>query len=217
MIRNFLLTFVLGGCVVAVPAYAIEDSGPTETRQWNWSLSVGVTNWGGLEDLESVTGGQFDSYGFSLELAGHKNVARWGSADVLLGADLGLFTTDGDIAGTFQSYTQRGLYLTPSVKFRFGERTKRYLNLEAGAGWYKVDFAELDCDTGGSLCAELRDPFDSDTLGMYVGVSAGFSSWFITGLRIHYADFGSVQGINSISGDLKGPFYVFSLGATFGD
>jgi hypothetical protein len=194
-----------------VPVYAADDA-----RRWNWSILLGLASWSGLANLESASGGSFDSLGFALELAGHKNVARWGSADILVGADLGLFTTDSDIRGFSEEYTQRGLYLTPSVKFRFGERSKRYMNLEAGLGWYNTDFAELDCDTGGYVCVELVAPFDSDTVGGYVGISGGFGRWLVAGLRVHYADFGPVTGIGSLAGDLKGPFYIFSLGAAFG-
>jgi hypothetical protein len=102
--------------------------------------------WSGLRDLEPAVGGGFESLGFIVELAGHKHVARWGSADVLIGVDFGFSATQSDIPGITEDFTQRGLYLTPSMKFRFGERSRRYLNLEAGLGWYQVDFAELICD-----------------------------------------------------------------------
>lgn len=208
------LIAALGLCVAVVPVFADEivDDG----ARWNWTATMGLATWSDLGDIESSSGGQFDSGGFALELAGHRKVARWGSADVLLGADLGLFTTDSNIAGISQELTQRGLYLTPSVKLRYGERSRRYLNLEAGVGWYETDFAELDCDSGGSLCVELRDPFNSDTVGAYVGISGGFGRWFIAGLKVHYADFGSVTGVGSLTGELKGPIYIFSLGAAFG-
>jgi hypothetical protein len=154
-----------------------------------------------------------------VELAGHKHVARWGSADVLVGADFGFFATQSDIPGITEDFTQRGLYLTPSMKFRFGERSKRYLNLEAGLGWYQVDFAELICDEdvfNNIVCVEIAEPFDEDTLGGYLGISGGFGGGFIMGLKVHFADFGKVTGLGPDTGDLKGPIYILSLGGAFG-
>jgi hypothetical protein len=198
-----------------VPVYADEISESEDVGRWTWGATLGVANWDDLSNLQSATGEQFDSVGFALELAGHKNVGRWGSADVLVGFDLGFFTTDSDVLGVWEQFTQRGLYLTPSVKLRFGERARRYWNLEAGVGWYNTDFAELDCDSG-YFCAELAAPFDSDAAGGYLGISGGFGRWFIAGLKVHYADFGPVTGIRSLSGELKGPIYIFSLGGAFG-
>jgi hypothetical protein len=198
-----------------VPAYADEVPESEDFGRWNWSASIGAASWSDLSDLQITGAGQFDSMGFALELAAHKHITRWGSADVLAGVDLGLFTTDSDVPGLLEQLTQRGLYLTPSVKLRFGERARRYWNLEAGAGWYNTDFAELDCD-GGSICAELRAPFNSDAVGGYLGLSGGFGRWFIAGLKVHYADFGPVRGVGTVSGDLKGPIYIFSLGGAFG-
>ncbi len=133
---------------------------------------------------------------------------------MLAGVDFGLFATESDIAGISDDFTQRGLYLTPSVKFRFGQRDKRYLNLEAGAGWYKVDMAELDCSV--IPCAEILEPFDKDTFGGYIGVSGGFGRWFVLGLKVHFADFGEVTGFGTAVGSLEGPFYILSAGGAFG-
>jgi hypothetical protein len=189
---------VIGLFLATAPAQGNEESIPSRIGTWNWSFTIGVSSWASLTDLESVSGESFDSYGFALELAGHKTVTRRGPADVLVGAALRLFTTDGDIAGIS------------------GERGKKYLNLEAGFGWYNADFAELDCETG-SYCVELRSPYDSSAFGAYVGLSGGMGRRMIAGLKVHFADFGSVKGVSSISGDLEGPIYIFSLGAVFGD
>lgn len=215
--RSANLILLTIGLVLAVfQAHAADEAEPGEGEPWNWSFMVGAATWSDLANLQSASGGQFNSLGFALELAGHKKVSQWGSAEVLLGADFGLFTTASDVAGLSEEFTQRGLYLTPSIKLRYGERSRRYLNLEAGLGWYGTDFAELACDSGGSLCTELRDPFDSNTVGGYVGISGGFGRWFVAGLKVHYADFGPVTGISSLTGELKGPIYIFSLGAVFG-
>jgi hypothetical protein len=157
--------------------------------------------------------------GFIVELAGHKHVTRWGSADVLIGVDFGISATQSDIPGNTEDFTQRGLYLTPSIKFRFGERSRRYLNMEAGLGWYQVDIAELICDEdifNNTVCIEIAEPYDEDALGGYLGISGGFGGGFIMGLKVHFADFGKVTGLGPDTGDLKGPIYIFSLGGAFG-
>ena len=175
--------------------------------------------WSDLKDLEPAAGGGFDSLGFIVELAGHKHVTRWGSADVLIGADLGIFATQSNIPGITENFTQRGFYLTPSIKFRLGERGRRYLNLEAGLGWYQVDFAELICEDdnfNNIVCIEIAEPYDEDTLGGYLGISGGFGGGFIMGLKVHFADFGEVTGLGLDTGQLKGPIYILSLGAPSG-
>ena len=202
--------------LVVSPAYAEEGDGSVGSRKWIYSVTLGSAEWQDLADIQSVRGGSFDSRGFALELAMHKPLWRWGSADVLLGVDLGIITTDGDIPGVFENLTQRSGYLTPSMKFRFGEYGRKYFSIEAGIGSYQTDFAELECDGSSSICIELNDPFNANAVGDYVGVTAGLGKWFTTGLKVHFADFGSVRNISGVSGSLGGPIYVLSVGGTFG-
>ncbi len=210
------VTSLMSVLLMATPAHANEGDVSTNSGHWNYSVTLGVTAWPDLAEINSFAGGSFDSNGFAIELAAHKALWRWGSADVLLGVDLGMITTDGDIAGFSQDLTQRSGYLTPSLKFRFGEYGRRYFNLETGLGYYEMDFAELDCGGNNSICVELDDPFNSNALGGYVGIAAGFGRWFTTGLKVHYADFGSVRNVSGVSGKLGGPIYVLSVGGTFG-
>ncbi len=199
--------------------YAADEAEPYAPGHWGGTATVGLMIWSGLRDLEPAAGGGFDSLGFIVELAGHKHVARWGPTDVLVGADLGISATQSDIPGITEDFTQRGLYLTPSMKFRFGERSRRYLNLEAGLGLYQVDFAELTCNDdnfNNIVCIEIAEPFDENTLGGYLGISGGFAGGFIMGLKVHFADFGKVTGPDPDTGALKGPIYIFSLGFAFG-
>lgn len=193
-----------------------EDATASHTGKWHYSASIGVANWPALTDVQSTSGGGFDSSGYAIELGAHKAMWQIGSADVLLGLDLGLFANDGDISGTLEELTQRGLYLTPSVKFRFGEFGHKYVDVETGIGYYETDFAELNCDVDGALCFELDDPYNSSAVGGYLGVTAGFGHWFTTGLKVHFADFGSVGNVPGVSGSLSGPIYVLSIGGTFG-
>ncbi len=217
--RHWLTGAMLGLILLVISVYAADEPVPNTPGHWSGTATFGLMAWSGLRDLEPAAGGSFDSVGFVVELAGHKHVARRGSADVLIGVDFGFSATQSDIPGITEDLTQRGLYLTPSIKFRFGDRSKRYLNLEAGLGWYQTDFTELHCDDdifNNNVCIEIAEPYDADTLGGYLGITGGFGRGFIMGLKVHFADFGQVTGLGPNTGDLKGPIYIFSLGGAFG-
>jgi len=210
---------IVGLILPVIAICAADESASQAPGHWSGTATFGLITWSDLKDLEPDAGGGFDSLGFIVELAGHKHVARWGSADVLIGVDFGISATQSDIPGNTEDFTQRGLYLTPSIKFRFGERSRRYLNMEAGLGWYQVDIAELICDEdtfNNIVCIEIAEPYDEDALGGYLGISGGFGGGFIMGLKVHFADFGKVTGLGPDTGDLKGPIYIFSLGGAFG-
>ena len=210
---------IVGLTLPVISIYAADESIPNDPGHWGGTATFGLMTWSDLRDLEPAAGGSFDSLGFAVEFAGHKHVAHWGHADVLIGVDFSVYATQSNIPGIAEDFTQRGLYFTPSMKFRFGERSRRYLNLEAGLGWYQVDFAELICDEdnfNNIVCIELAEPFEKDTLGGYLGISGGFGGGFIMGLKMHFANFGKVTGLGPDTGDLKGPIYIFSLGGAFG-
>ncbi len=210
---------IVGLILPVIAICAADESASHAPGHWSGTATFGLITWSDLKDLEPDAGGGFDSLGFIVELAGHKHLTRWGSADVLIGVDLGISATQSNIPGNTEDFTQRGVYLTPSIKFRFGERGRRYLNLEAGLGWYQVDIAELICDEdifNNNVCIEIAEPYNEDALGGYLGISGGFGGGFIMGLKVHFADFGKVTGLGPDTGDLKGPIYIFSLGGAFG-
>ena len=220
-LHKHTITAIIAGFIMPVIAtYAAEESVPSAQGRWSGTVTAGLMNWSDLKHLQPAAGGGFDSFGFVVELAGHKHVGRWGRADVLVGADFGIFATQSDVPGITEDLTQRGLYLTPSIKLRLGERSRRYLNLEAGLGWYQVDIAELICsddNINNTVCIEIAEPYDEDTLGGYLGITGGFGGGFIMGLKVHFADFGKVTGLGPDTGGLKGPIYIFSLGGAIGD
>jgi hypothetical protein len=211
---------MVGLILPVISVYAADEPAPNGPGHWSGTVTVGLMTWSDLKDLTPAAGGGFDSLGFVVELAGHKRVSRWGSADVLIGVDFGFSATQSDIPGISEDFTQRGLYLTPSMQIRYGKRSGRYLNLEAGLGWYQVDFAELHCDEdnfNNIVCIEITEPYDENSLGGYLGITGGFRGGFIMGLKVHFADFGKVTGLGPDTGDLKGPIYILSLGGAFGD
>ena len=186
---------------------------------WEWAFGLGVTSWSDLGDVQSSLGGSFDDVGFALDMSVHRRIEA-GDATLLLGADLGFFSTDSGIPGIFEDLVQRGVYLTPSVRLRFGESARGHLDLEAGAGWYNTDFAEVDCENqgtiiGGPVCTDINEPFDANAFGSYIGVRGGFNKYFTAGLRVHFADFGEVTGLPTVSGDLGGPVVTLMFGARF--
>jgi len=211
--KTWLRWIILGLILPASTIYAADESAPNVPGNWSASFTVGLMTWSDLKNLQPAAGGAFNSLGIVMEFAGHKHVARWGSADVLIGVDLGIISTESDIPGITEDLTQGGLYLTPSIKFRFGERSRRYLNLEAGLGWYQVDFTEWSFCV---YCGPVSEPYDEDTLGGYLGITRGFGDGLIIGLKAHFADFGQVTGLGPGTGDLSGPIYIFSLGGAFG-
>ncbi len=219
LIKHWITGAIVGLALPVNSVCAADESLPDAPGHWGGTATFGLVTWSDLKDLEPAAGGGFDSLGFIVEIAGHKHVGRWGRADVLIGADFGIFATQSDIPGMTEDLTQRGLYLTPSIKFRLGERSRRYLNLEAGLGWYQVDIAELFCSDdifNNNVCIEIAEPYDEDTLGGYLGITGGFGGGFIIGLKVHFADFGKVTGLGPNTGDLKRPIYIFSLGGAFG-
>ena len=214
---RFRLLIGLTLCWVAGAAHAQEVE--KLKSPWEWAFALGASSWGDLGDVQSSQGGDFDQYGLALDMSVHR-VVDVGDGTLLLGVDLGFFSTDSRIPGIFEDLVQRGIYLTPSMRLRFGESGRGHFDLEAGAGWYNTDFAEVDCDgynpaLGGPVCTDINEPFDSNAFGGYVGIRAGFNKYFTAGFRTHFADFGEVNGLPTVSGDLGGPVYMFMFGARF--
>jgi len=177
-----------------------------------FAFNLGAHTWPALADLESSFGGAFDSAGFDIDMGVHvgdPHKDRW-----LWGIDLGLFFTEGDISGLVTSLDARGLYLVPSVKMPVGDKKRFYL--DAGVGLYMVDFAELDCGSYGP-CLEVNEAWQSTTLGGYIGASIdlplGDGRYFLTtAFRVHYANFGTPNGLGPSPGELNGPIFMLLIG-----
>ena len=213
------LSLLIGLVALCMAGAANAETVEKFQSPWEWAFALGATSWSDLGDVQSSLGGDFDQYGLALDMSVHR-VVDVGDSSLLLGVDLGFFSTDSRIPGIYEDLIQRGVYLTPSVRLRFGESGRGHFDLEAGAGWYNTDFAELDCDDynsflGGPVCTEINDPFDSNAFGGYLGIRGGFNKYFTAGFRAHFADFGEVSGLPTVSGDLGGPVYTIMFGARF--
>ena len=181
---------------------AASNPEPPEPGNWTWTTSIGAKR-------------SFDGLAVQLEFSGYKHVSNWGSGNVLVGADLGVFGTErGNSEIDDSRYDQLGTYLTPTVKLRFGDRWKANFSLETGVGWYYTNISDNEC---GLPCFPYGETYSRTEFGGYLGIGAGFGGWFIMGLKVHFADFGEITTLDSIPVDLTGPIYTFTLGVAFGD
>lgn len=216
--RPFTQHTVLPGlailCFIALLAMPVAVFAQQSAAQDNthFAFNLGAHTWPALADLESSFEGAFDKVGFDIDMGihlGDPQEDRW-----LWGIDFGLFFTQGDISGQVTSLDARGLYLVPSVKMPVGDKQRFYL--DAGLGLYMVDFAELDCGSY-SPCLEVNEAWQSTTLGGYIGASMdlpmGDGRYFLTtALRMHYANFGTPDGLGPSPGELNGPIFMFLIG-----
>ena len=172
---------------------------------------IGISEWDSADNLEPTNGGGFDSDGFNWEFSLH--VAAWETryGDLLVGADHGIFSHSGaGFTPELSGLSARGFYLTPSVKWRFGEYGHLRTHLEAGAGYYKIDIADADYFGGDDIWKER-------TVGGYLGLSFDFPLVLAyleptVGLKVHFFDTGSPGGIGPVTGDLSGPVYMLQFG-----
>ena len=202
---------VLAYLLLAHPAYA--DDFPESDYGWDLAIGLGLTSWNDLSSLTDSSGGSFDDVGLMIDFGFHKHIRNWRDRKVLLGVDIGVWSTESGIQGTFRKFTQRAAYLTPSIRVSASEKSRLYY--EAGIGYYSADFVEFDCSGSGYDCRELAIPWESGALGGYVGMSARLSRRFYLNARVHLADYGRVSNINGINGDLGGPVFAATFGFVF--
>ena len=134
--KYWITAAIVGLILPVISVYAADESEPQAHGHWSGTVTAGLMIWSGLRDLEPAAGGGFDTLGFGVEFAGHKHVARWGSADVLVGADLGIFATQSDIPGSIEEFTQRGLYL--SHEFQVMLSGGNFEAVQAAPQWRRV-------------------------------------------------------------------------------
>ena len=205
--------------LVSLPVFGQE---PHAGKRWEATLNF--QNWASLSDLQPVTSGSFDSFGFGLSGALHWPVKQFEHSELLVGFDAGIAAADSSIRGVASDLIARRAFITPSLKWMFG-RDRRF-SLDAGIGWHLLDIAETDSGYGATgLEVEYWQntdiaPFFGATWDFKAG-SAGISPVFSMGLKVHFVDFGVVRDENfyapptlgPASGDLKGPLIMLQFGA----
>ena len=196
---------------IAVPAQQTEEQDGPYPGRVRVAGVAGITKWDSVADLEIANGGSFDSEGINLEFSLHTVVWATRYGDLLFGGDIGVFSNPG--AGYIPELTTlsaQSFYLTPSLKWRFGQYAHFRTHLEAGAGYYKIELAEADYFGGDEFWKER-------TLGGYLGLSFDFpfSIAYLeptVGLKVHFFDAGAAGGLGPDAGDVTGPVYMLQFG-----
>ena len=200
-----------------------------------FAVATGVSYFPNLSTIEPPRAlinpekfGRFDGWGFNFEVAYHRQLVQWDSADLYIGGDVGLFahgntkkfdvrflpsgeTTQGEIFA-------RGFYLIPSAKVVLKRSHSWRPFLGAGAGYYLLDSAELiDDPFGGSF--EADELFQQHAFGGYVslGMDISLSSngrGFFLRLegKVHLVSFVSLDNFAPGSSNLNGPIHMIQFG-----
>jgi hypothetical protein len=216
----------LAGLTVALVApvsapRAQDDVDWVTTHRGRYEIAIGAHSWPALADLDVAQSGEFDQAGFNISLAAHWPVKRFSDSELLAGVDLGLFNNDSNIRFISDSLTARNGYITPSVKWMFGNR-HRY-SLDAGIGYYLQDITEI---AGEYPIIWETQLWEESAVGAYIGGTIDFrggdparSRGMMMSLKIHFVDFGTVRDddflpptLGQDAGRLTGPVYMYQVG-----
>jgi len=119
----------------------------------------------------------------------------------------------------------RRLYVTPSIKWMFGDVHR--FSVDAGIGWHLLDIAEVSGGYGATTgeFEYWEDSIVAPFLGATWDVKAGVRerAAFSVGLKLHFVDFGSPNDRGSLlpptlglsAGDLSGPVVALHLGSSW--
>lgn len=216
---------VAGLCMaLLVPGTAVlaeDDVTWVTTSRGRVEVAIGAHSWPGLADLDAAAGGAFDEVGFNISLAAHWPVRHFADSELLVGMDLGLFTNESDIRFISDTLTARNGYLTPSVKWMFGNR-HRY-SLDAGLGYYLQDITEIAGEYPMIWETQL---WEESAVGGYIGGTLDFRGGepsrprgMMMSLKVHFVDFGTARDegrlpptLGQNAGRLEGPVYMYQVG-----
>lgn len=217
-------TILIAGAMVAASdvARAGDDIEWVTTSRGRYEIAIGAHSWPGITELQPARRGEFDDVGFNLSMAGHWPLHRFDHSELLVGVDLGLLSNDSNVRFVTEELYSRAGYLTPSVKWMFGQN-HRY-SIDAGIGYYLMDMVELAGSYPESVETEL---WEETAVGGYVGATIdigggdpGRNRGVMFSFKTHFADFGTVRDENpglprtlgDDAGDLSGPIYMFQIG-----
>ncbi len=206
-----------------------------QAKKHFFSFMIGGSYWDSLHNIKpgiAVSNpekfGQFEAWGYNLEISYHRYVRPLLGHELRVGIDFGLFFHQNEkhfdvvIRPSGRridaSLNSRGLYLTPSVKWLIGPRGSARFYLGAGAGYYLVDFVE-QLSSGW----EVNEYFEKGTIGAYLSMGLNIPllrnnpdrlALCLEG-KVHFVNFGSLDDFAPGAGDLTGPIYMLQLGLSF--
>ena len=210
----------LAALLLSVSAHGQEPD--AQPGKWRWDLSLDLPIWPSLADLQPPTG-SFDGFGYGLGMSAHTPVKQFQAGELMLGFDGSIAATPSNIRGSFDKLLARQLYLGVSAKLLFGPR--KAMSLDAGIGYHEVDMAQVDSNWYGTLeyehwSASSASSFIGATWDIGAGQAEHNSGLFV-GLRVHFADFGSIYDKEFVpgqpalgpgAGTLDGPLYMLRIG-----
>lgn len=219
-VRTTLVAILTMG-LLSGAAYGQE--GPPAVVGARWDVSLDLPIWPSLADLQPVAGGSFNATGFGIGASYHFPVSDYAHSTLLLGFDGLIGATDSNVRGVYDDFLTRQIYLGASLKWLLGEA--RNLSLDAGLGYHEVDVAQVNSSWWGNFEYEHWSASKaSGFLGATWDIGAGRpdkNNGLFVGLRIHFADFGSVSDeslgflqptLGPDAGRLDGPLYLLRLG-----
>lgn len=159
-----------------------------DARNYRYEVSVGIHSWPDVEDLQPLVSGKLYTERFQIACALHWLVNQRTGEDLLIGFDAGLFPIKSELfAG--------GGYLLPSFKWR--PSGKRTLSVDAGFGFYKVDFAEI---ANGARLLGGTDVWKKNGFGGFFGgtwnIMSAQRSGLMISFKVHFVYLGSVNGLD---------------------
>lgn len=208
---RFLLMVLL---YAATPAWC--DTAPPSPSAGRAEIWLLVSSWPSLEAVRPAAGGRFDGAGFGLGGALYVPIRDFANSELLAGIDGFIAANDSNVGGVFDDVLARQLYLGGSLKWVLGEYGN--YSLDAGIGYHLVDMAEV----GDAYSGFEREVWETSRVSGYAGASwdlpaysLGSPGRWMLGLKVYFADFGTVSGPGPIgpdAGRLDGPLYTLQAG-----
>lgn len=190
LLRRFAPVVLFAALPLA--AEPVDEPRPDSRTGFRSELALGAHAWPDASSLAPLAGGRFDDVGFNLGGAVHWRLPDFAAHGVMLGLDFVLFPSESSVPFLSEDLMLRGGYLTPSL--RWYPRSQRRFSVDAGAGVYIADIAEVR--TGYGFFAET-ELWEATTAGGYVGGTWNFGKVDDDGMfvsfKVHFFDFGTVR------------------------
>ena len=202
--------------MLLVASAAWSETAPPSERGGRAELWLLVSGWPALEAIRPTAGGRFDAAGFGFGGALYVKLREFSNSELLAGIDGFIAANDSNVGGVFDDVLARQLYLGGSLKWALGE--ERIFTLDTGIGYHLVDLAEV----GDYYSGLEREVWEASRASGYIGVSwdlpgysLGSAGRWMLGMKVHFADCGTVHGPGPIgpdAGRLDGPLYTMQVG-----